>query len=144
MRLIFACLLLVLSFGACAVERLKTEADARALGDRMMQVAMTQSPDAAFSLLKPYWPMDQAEIDGLASNAKLQWQMIESRFGKPLGFELVSTERIGTSFVRFVYLQRFEKHALRWEYTFYRPTNEGWLANSFKFNDELDALYRAD
>jgi len=138
-----ALLLMIVSPLAFAVEQLASEAKARELSDSMMAVAMKQSPDMVFAQLKPYWPMDPAEIDGLASNAKLQWQVIEARFGKPLGYELVSTERIGTSFVRFIYLQKFEKHALRWEFTYYRP-KDGWLANSFKFDDQLDWLYDAD
>lgn len=122
---------------------LKNEAATLALSDRMMETAMTQSPDAVFSQLKPYWPLDPAEIDGLASNAKLQWQLVESRFGKPLGYELVSTERIGQSFVRYVYLQKFERHGLRWMFSFYRP-KDIWLTNSFKFDDQLDYLYDKD
>lgn len=133
--------LLLLAFPAVAgAETLRSEADTLALSRKMMDVAMTQPPGAAFAILKPYWPMDPAEIDGLTSNASLQWQVIEARFGKPLGYELVKTERIGQSFVRYVYLQKFEKHALRWRVSFYRP-RDAWMTNNFAFDDQLESLY---
>ena len=67
----------------------------------------------------------------------------EARFGKPLGYELVATERIGNSFVRYVYLQKFENHALRWVFGYYKP-KDSWLTNAFKFDDQLDQLYEED
>jgi len=138
-RILLALLLLVLPAVAGA-ETLRSEADTLALSRKMMDVAMTQPPGAAFAVLKPYWPMDPAEIDGQTSNAGIQWQVIEARFGKPLGYELVKTERIGQSFVRYVYLQKFEKHALRWRVSFYRP-RDAWMTNNFAFDDQLESLY---
>ena len=109
----------------------------------MMDTAMTRTPDAVFSMLKPYYPVDPAEIDGLTSNALMYWTAIGTRFGKPIGYELVSTERVGKSFVRYIYLQKFEKHALRWTFSYYRP-KDVWLVNQFKFDDGIDGLYQAD
>ncbi|MDF9440831.1 MAG: hypothetical protein ABS96_20195 [Lysobacteraceae bacterium SCN 69-123] len=140
MKRILLVLLLLVAPAAAGAETLRSEADTLALSRRMMDVAMTQPPGAAFAVLKPYWPMDPAEIDGLASKASLQWQVIEARFGKPLGYELVSTERIGQSFVRYVYLQKFEKHALRWRVSFYRP-RDAWITNQFAFDDQFESLY---
>lgn len=122
---------------------LRSEADTLSVANRLMDIAMKQSPDAAFATLKPYWPLDPAEIDGLASGAKLQWQMIESRFGNPVGYELIRTEHIGKSFVRYVYLQKFEKHALRWRISFYR-SRDAWMTNNFSFDDQVESLYIED
>ena len=142
-RLLLAVMLAVPVFPAMATERLREEAQTLALSNRMMETAMKKSPEAVFAQLKPYWPLDPAEIDGLASTARLQWQIVESRFGKPLGYELVATERIGHSFVRYVYLQKFENHALRWVFGYYKP-KDSWLTNAFKFDDQLDQLYEED
>ena len=142
-RILIAIALLLVSARAVAAGGLKTEAETLALTNRMMDTAMEQSPDAVFSQLKPHWPLDAAEIDALAGTAKMQWQMVATRFGQPLGYELVSTERIGGSFVRYVYLQKFDKHALRWVFSYYRP-KDIWLANTFKFDDQLESLYRSE
>jgi hypothetical protein len=143
MKRLLLVLLLLFSSTALHAQTLKIEADTLAVANKLMDTAMTQTPDKAFAILKPYWPLDPAEIDGLASNAKLQWQMIETRFGKPIGYELVATERIGSSFVRYIFLQKFERHALRWQVGFYRP-KDVWLTNQFAFDDKVQALYVRD
>lgn len=140
MKSLFLAFLLLALPAFASAEALRSEADTLALSRKMMDVAMAQPPGAAFAVLKPYWPMDPAEIDGMTSNASLQWQVIEARYGKPQGYELIKTERIGQSFVRYVYLQKFEKHALRWRVSFYRP-RDTWMTNNFAFDDQLESLY---
>ena len=138
-----AALLMLCCGQAAAAEGLKDEQQVLALTQRMMETAMTREPDAVFALLKPHYPVDPAEIDALSSNARMYWAAVATRFGKPLAYERVQTERIGTSFVRYTYLQKFEKHALRWTFSFYRP-KDTWLANTFKFDDAIESLYQAD
>ena len=60
-------------------------------------------------------------------------------YGKVLGYELVREESFGTSLVRFVYLLKSEKHATVWEFYFYKPKNEWFLANIL-FNDQFNLL----
>jgi len=60
-------------------------------------------------------------------------------YGKILGYELVREEVFGTSLVRFVYLLKSEKHATTWEFYFYRPKTEWFLANVV-FNDQFNLL----
>jgi hypothetical protein len=60
-------------------------------------------------------------------------------FGKVLGFELVREERYGDSIARYVYLMRSEKAPTVWEFYFYRPGAEWFLAN-ITFNDQLKLL----
>ena len=54
--------------------------------------------------------------------------------------EFAGTLRLGGSFVRRVYVQKYEKHAIAWVFTFYRP-GEKWLVNSVRFTDQLDGFY---
>lgn len=143
MRWILAVLISFVSLPAFSIETLRSESETRALSDRLMDLAMKEPPDTVFAQLKPYWPLDPSEIDGMASVTKLKWQLVETRYGKPLAYELVSVERIGESFVRYIYLQKFENHALRWSFGFYRPL-DGWVTNSFRFDDQIELLYVAD
>ena len=65
------------------------------------------------------------------------------RHGKPLGeLALVRTERVGGSFVRFTYIERFENHAMVWRLGYYR-TREGWRLNEFEWDDKVKQLYTA-
>ena len=59
---------------------------------------------------------------------------IAQRIGKPLGqVELVSRERLGASFVRFAYLERYERSAAVWTITFYYA-NDHWLVTGLDWS----------
>ena len=62
-----------------------------------------------------------------------------SRYGKPLGYELVIEKPFGTSVVRLVYILKMEQHPIIWEFFFYRPKDKWFLAN-FDLNDEFKGL----
>ena len=93
-----------------------------------------------YNILKPYWPLPMVEIDNLANQTATQWPVVQQRFGRSLGIEFVKKENVGESFVRFTHVQKFEKHALRWIFTFYRP-GEHWVINSVTFDDQIDLLF---
>ena len=54
-----------------------------------------------------------------------------------------SRERIGTSFVRYTFLQKYERYAMRWTFSFYRP-KDGWMTSTFKWDDQIEALYTTE
>ncbi len=54
--------------------------------------------------------------------------------------ELVQTKKIGKSFVRYIYLHKFEKHAIYWQIDFYKPRKE-WKINQITYLDTLNILY---
>lgn len=65
-----------------------------------------------------------------------------SRIGKPLGqVELVTRERVGTSFVKFIYLERYEHSALVWALTFYRD-GDGWKAVQVDWGGDVRPLFQ--
>jgi hypothetical protein len=141
MRSILAVLLLLACcVPAHAAETMKTEAETLALARRAMDAAMVDSPAAAFEPLKAYWPLDPVEIDAMKNATQQQWPIVAARFGQPIAYELVSTERIGTSFVRYTFLQKFERYAIRWTLSFYRP-KDGWMTSTFKWDDQIETLY---
>jgi hypothetical protein len=62
-----------------------------------------------------------------------------SKYGKQLGYELVVEKPFGASVVRLVYILKMEKHPTVWEFFFYRPKDNWFLAN-FDVNDEFKGL----
>jgi hypothetical protein len=60
-------------------------------------------------------------------------------FGKILGYEYVTEEKFGTSVVRYVYILKSEKGPTTWEFFFYKPKNDWFLANVI-FNDQFTFL----
>lgn len=60
-------------------------------------------------------------------------------YGKLLGYEYISEESFGSSIVRYVYVLKSEKGPTVWEFFFYKPKNEWFLANVI-FNDQFTFL----
>ena len=114
--------------------------DARAIADNAMESFGREEFDPGYEGLKPYWPLPVAEIDNLINQTLTQWPLVQQRFGKSLGTEFVKEEKGGESFVRFTYLQKFEKHAIRWLFIFYRPKNE-WVINGVTYDDQVSQLF---
>lgn len=140
MKTIIPALFLLVSFSGVATP-LKTIEDTKALSTDMVKHFVKSEFDEGLALVKPLWPLPEVEIDGLANQIRTQWPVVEQRFGKPTGFELVRTEKIGNSFVRHYYLHKFENHAIYWQVSFYRPLDK-WMVNGVTFKDSLESLYQ--
>jgi hypothetical protein len=68
-----------------------------------------------------------------------QTEAVLPLFGNVLGWELIVEEHFGNSLVRMVYLLKAEKHALTWEFYFYKPADK-WFASQVTFDDQYRGL----
>ncbi|GAA6134549.1 hypothetical protein NBRC116188_13380 [Oceaniserpentilla sp. 4NH20-0058] len=134
---ILLCLVSTLAFG----DTLKAPKDARVLADKMVKSFVKTEFKEGLDLAKPYWPLNQVEVDGLANQISTQWPLVDQRFGKSTGYEFVQEERIGNSFIRYYYVHKFQNHAIYWQLTFYKP-EDSWLVNGVTFKDNLDILFQ--
>ena len=137
--IVFAFVLFANSYSVLA-DGLASVSDARAVADKAAAKFGNEEFESGYEGLKPYWPLPLVEIDNLTNQTKTQWPLVQQRFGKSLGTEFVKEESAGDSFVRFTYLQKFEKHAIRWLFTFYKPKEE-WLINGVTFDDQVSLLF---
>jgi hypothetical protein len=62
------------------------------------------------------------------------------RFGKTIGVEYIGQSSVGSSLVRMTYIQKFEKHAMQWNFFLYQGV-DGWSVNTFSFDDKIQGLY---
>lgn len=91
-----------------------------------------------FEVVRKYWPIPDSEVTAL-KNATLQKRKVAtSRYGKSLGLDLGKLETFGKCFVRFVYIERFEHHAIVWMFTLYKPADT-WTVNTISWNDDVNA-----
>lgn len=95
---------------------------------------------AAFNYASLYWPLPKPEIDALAYQTQNQLSMIAGRYGKITGTELIKTNKLGESWVRYTYLQKFENHSIAWNLVFYKP-EDTWKVNAIIFNDQIHLLF---
>jgi hypothetical protein len=136
-------LLLVVSLGLSTVAlagELKSEAEVRALGDRVMFALASRGITAAFAEMKPYVLVTEAEFESISLASKSQRDQFGTRYGKTVGFEFISSSKVGDSLVRTTYIEKTEKHAFPWTFYFYK-TPTGWALNSFLWNDRYQQLF---
>lgn len=138
-RIVMALLLFCISSAGVA-EGLSSIENARKVADEAMNKFGREEFKPGYDSLKPYWPLPMVEIDNLINQTKTQWPLVQQRFGESLGTEFVKEEKGGDSFVRFTYLQKFDNHAVRWLFVFYKPKEE-WLINGVTFDDQIGKLF---
>ena len=94
----------------------------------------------AFAKLKPYWGgLPDAEIEVLIAKIIDQRRLISPRFGKSLEARFVSQKVGADSVAYFLYIEKYEKHLLRWHFYLYRAKDK-WQLNSVNFDDRIQAL----
>jgi len=63
--------------------------------------------------------------------------MLKLRFGNPIGYAKIKEEHILDLVIRETYLIRYDYTAIRLKFTYYK-NNNGWIINSFKWDDSFD------
>lgn len=121
-------------------ESFENEQQVRQFSDKLMDYFVAKNFVGGLETAKPYWPLPEIEIDGLANQISQQWPIVDQRFGQAIDKEFVSEKRIGDSFLRHYYLHKFENHAIYWQLDYYKPRDE-WKINSIIFLDSLEFLY---
>lgn len=137
---VLALLCLLLAPVVSRADGLATLSDARKVTDRAVALFVQEKFADGYATLKPYWPLPAVEIDNLANQTNMQWPMVRQRFGASIASEFVKQIEGGPSFARFIYLQKFQNHAVRWVFTFYKPKDQ-WIINAVSFDDKLETLF---
>jgi hypothetical protein len=137
--LMSAYLCLVALPGFALGESFANLAEARKVSDLAVSLFREEKIVEGYGILKPYWPLPPVEIDNLANQTNMQWPMVRQRFGAAVGTEFVRERKVGESIAEYVYLQKFQHHAIRWVFIFYKPQDR-WFMNSVSFDDNIRSL----
>ncbi|MET0068259.1 MAG: hypothetical protein ABW076_18090 [Candidatus Thiodiazotropha sp.] len=113
---------------------------ARSVFERAMKAFQNEQITEGYKTLKPYWPLPGVEIDNLANTTNTQWPLVKQRFGVSIGTEFIMEQKAGDSLARFIYLQKFENHAIRWMFRLYKPRDK-WVINGVSFDDQIEQLF---
>ena len=115
-------------------------ADTKKLSDNVMNNLIKGDLSAGVDALRPTWHIDKTYIDKFLEETKRQWPTLNKKYGKDVAVEFVGTETIGSSFIRHTYLYKFEKHAIKWTFTFYKAKDK-WEVNNLNFDENIEPLY---
>jgi len=92
-------------------------------------------------LMSPYLIIPKSEFETTKNQLAMQEPIYKSRFGKTLGVEHISTEEVGESLIKIIYIHKFEKHVMKWSFYYYKP-NDLWILNTFRTIDRIDLLFK--
>jgi len=139
MKQIFMAAVLLLASHGQAAEL--SENGSKELTDQVMVLLAANKVSAGFDLLKPHWLLSEKEFTDMAAKTEQLLSQISTRFGAMLGMEFVTSQHAGKSLLRHIYMQKFAKHVLRWQFTFYKPQGQ-WFLSSVRFDEQIDMLFK--
>ncbi len=108
--------------------------------EEFMKLVGVDEVDEAFQILKPYWIFPENEWTQLQIETSQDMAMIEPRFGQTLGYDFIREEIVKDTVLRLTYIQKRERHLIRWIFVFYKPYDR-WILNALLWDDELEALF---
>ena len=122
-------------------DTLSSKNDAKELASRVMIEIGKGNMESGINLTKPYLIVPEHEYLALVDQMKMQEPVIAQRFGKTISVEIAAIEEVGESLMLVMYLQKFDKHVLRWKFYFYKPRS-GWVLNTFTFDDQIRSMFK--
>jgi hypothetical protein len=125
-----------LAYGAT----LRNPEEAKELAEKVLSRAVIGDMDGIATVVKPYWPFPEDELEPLVAQTAQQRNLLAKRLGKSLGFTLVRREVAADTFLRLVYVERFENTGLRWMFTFYK-VKDIWKFNGFAWDEEIAKFF---
>jgi hypothetical protein len=128
--------MLSLAYGAT----LRNPEEAKELAEKVLARVVVGELDGVVTVLKPYWPFPDDELETLVAQTAQQRRLLANRLGKSLGFILVRREVAADTFLRLVYVERCENTGLRWLFTFYK-VKDVWKFNGFAWDEEIAQLF---
>ena len=128
-------------FSTCALaQELSSTNNTKAIAVKATTLIGENKIKEGIQVLKEFWPIPDAEIENLINQTEMQWSMIEKRFGTSIAVDFVREEKVSDVFIRYLFVQKFENHAIRWVISFYKP-KETWKVNKVIWDDQIDSLY---
>lgn len=139
--LVGAALFIILLPCAAFAADLKDLSEVRKATDAAMQFVGRDDARGALNSLRAYWiGFPETEIEDAISKAEAQRKAVTPRYGKTVGVQFVEQQVVADSYVRLVYVEKRERHLIRWQFFFYRPFSR-WLFNLFHIDDQAQALF---
>lgn len=136
--MIFRFVLLFILLGASPLACAATPAERV---ETFLRQVTTPESDAAFDALFENSGFAELKLQDLTT-LKSQTRMAMGLYGKPIGLEKIWEEDLSPSLKRIVYLQKFERYPVVWEFYFYKP-GDTWVINTLNFKDQVAPLVGA-
>lgn len=115
-------------------------ADTRAFTERFLTTLEKARAFDAYQLVRTAVNDPQTDVDNMRNIAEQIITNARNTYGPSIGHELINTQTLGESFVRYDYLFRLERSALHFRVTFYKSRNR-YIPVDMYFEEELEQLF---
>ncbi len=119
---------------------LRNPEEAKELAEKILGRVMVGDLDGIVTVVKPYWPFPEEELEALVVQTVQQRALLAPRLGKSVGYTLVRREHVAEILLRLTYLERFEPTSLRWQFLFYK-SRDTWKFQRFTWDDDLNKVF---
>ena len=133
-------ILMMMLSSLVALETLPNKEAAQKLCESVMNDVANNKMKEGLERLRPYSIIPESEFNIQFSQLDMQMPMITQRFGKAIGYDFIEIKEAGNALMQYVYIQKFEKHAMVWRFIFYKP-QDTWLLNTWYFDDKVQGLF---
>lgn len=93
--------------------------------------------EEAFEIINTILILPENELSYLAMESIKQLNMIGGRYGERFGFSKPVEKGIENQLHSIEYLVKYEYHAIRLEFKFYKGKDDLWFLNKFKWDDDI-------
>lgn len=116
--------------------------DERVLKDISISIIKTISEDKvseAFDIMQKYSPLPSQEFEKAKEQSVKQLDFVKPRFGEYIGYEFISSSKVGDSIIKHNCIVKCEIFIIRWEFIYYKPKDK-WIMTNFKWDDQIRLL----
>lgn len=143
MRLAVFFVLFVLSIDSaiCQPKSIPDLKQIPAFCENFMQKFKDNKISEAIELMKDYSVIDPAELDKMGILISNRIARLGDSYGKILSYEFIEEKNIKEFLLKRVYMLRFEKSCLKFDFRFYNG-GSGWTVNHFNFTEQLEEFFK--
>jgi hypothetical protein len=124
-----------------SLRQITTKDQTKEFTEEFLGAFVSSRPFDAYARLRAIAPPEsEADIEASRLATEQLLDDVRPSYGRVIGMELIDTKMLGTSFVRYDYLLKFERNALHCRAVYYRPGNV-WLPVQLYFNSNLGSLF---
>lgn len=134
-KIIITLLFIFIGFGVFAQESyLKNVKETQDVSEKVTLLFKRNRVAEAFDTLQTYWPLPENELESIEEKTIRYLNILNIRFGRPIGFVKVKNETILDFAIKETYFIRYEHTAIRLIFMYYKNDN-GWIVHTFKWDD---------
>ena len=132
--------LILIVFPLTAFSALKEEEETKAHAERVVKLIVDGNFESAFKEAHKHWPLPEEEVNNLAYQTRSQLTSLAGRFGYVIEDEWMKTDKVGGAFIRHQFIVKYQHHALRWIFIYYKG-EDMWQLNNLTWDDKIELLF---